>query len=157
MSFLCFLAFRYHYYIQYPHLNKEIDRRIGRASGTFAKLRKRVWENQKLTITTKISVYRACVLSTLLYGSETWASYATQEKRLNSFHLRHLRLILGKKWQDKLTNNEVLERAGIVSPDSFCNWLDTSEGWKMAGCLRICCTANLLRERMFFAMLQECL
>ena len=78
------------------NLNKEIDRRIGRASSTFAKLRKRVWENQKHTITTKIALYKACVLSTLLYGSKTWASYATQEKCLNSFHLRHL-LILGIK------------------------------------------------------------
>ena len=96
-------------------LDREIDRRIGRACGTFAKLRKRVWENKKLTIKTKVAVYRACVLSTLLYGSETWATYATQEKRLNSFHLRHLRLILEIKWQDKVTNNEVLERAGIDS------------------------------------------
>ena len=50
-------------------LNKEIDRRIGRACGTFSQLKKRVWENKKLTVKTKISVYRACVLSTLLYGS----------------------------------------------------------------------------------------
>ena len=68
-------------------LKKELDRRIRRASATFAKLRKRVWENRKLTTGTKIAVYRACVLSTLLYGSESWATYATQEKRLNSFHL----------------------------------------------------------------------
>ena len=60
-------------------------------------------------------MYKACVLSTLLYGSETWATYATQEKRLNSLHLRHLRIILDIKWQHKVTNNDVLERAGIES------------------------------------------
>ena len=96
-------------------LNKEIDRRIGRACGTFSQLKKRVWENKKLTVRTKISVYRACVLSTLLYGSESWAAYAVQEKRLNTFHLRHLRLILGIEWHHKVTKNEVLRRADMDS------------------------------------------
>ena len=99
-------------------LNKEIDRRIGRACGTFSQLKKRVWENRKLTVKTKISVYRACVLSTLLYGSEAWAAYAVQEKRLNTFHLRHLRLILGIEWHHRVTNNEVLRLADMDS--IFC-------------------------------------
>ena len=94
-------------------LDKELDRRIGRACGTFAQLKKRVWENKMLTIKTKIAVYRACVLSTLMYGSESWAPYATQEKRLNTFHLKHLRLILGITWDQRITNNEVLDKAGI--------------------------------------------
>ena len=60
-------------------------------------------------------VYRACVLSTLLYSSETWTTYAAQEKRLNSFHLRCLRRILSIRWQDKIPNTVVLERAGLPS------------------------------------------
>ena len=100
-------------------LKKELDRRIGRASATFAKLRKRVWENRKLTTGTKIAVYRACVLSTLLYGSESWATYATQEKRLNSFHLGNLRRILGIKYYHRITNNEVLDRAKMDSIQSL--------------------------------------
>ena len=95
-------------------LNKEIDKRIGRASGMFSQLKKRVWENKKLTIKTKIAVYRACVLSTLLYGSEPWAAYAVQEKRLNTLQLRHLKLILGIQWHHRVTS-EVLSLAGIVS------------------------------------------
>ena len=97
------------------NLDKELDRRIGRACGIFSQLTKKVCQNTKLSIKTKISVYRACVLSTLLYGSESWAAYATQEKRLNTFHLRHLRLILGIQWHHRVTNNEVLEMAGIDS------------------------------------------
>ena len=64
-------------------LNKELDRRIGKACATFSRLSERVWENKKLTVKTKISVYSACVISTLLYGTESWALFATQEKRLN--------------------------------------------------------------------------
>ena len=48
-------------------------------------------ENKKLTTQTKVAVYRACIMSTLLYGSESWTTYAGQEKRLNIFHMRCLR------------------------------------------------------------------
>ena len=30
---------------------------------------------------------------------------------LDTFHMRHLRYLMGIKWQDKVTNNEVLQRA----------------------------------------------
>ena len=96
-------------------LDSELNRRIGRASSTFAKLSKRVWENSKLTVHTNMSVYRACVLSTLLYGSESWTLYSRQERRLSAFHLRNLRRILGIKWSDRITNTEVLARAHTPS------------------------------------------
>jgi hypothetical protein len=96
-------------------LEPEVDTRIGKATGVMSKLDKKVWSNGKLTIRTKIKVYEACVLSTLLYGSETCAMYVSLEKKLNVFHLRCLRRILGITWQDKVTNNEVLERAGVLS------------------------------------------
>ena len=62
-----------------------------------------------------MAVYRACVLSTLLYGSESWTRYARQEKRLNTFHMRNLRRILGVKWFDYTTNNDILELAHMPS------------------------------------------
>ena len=39
----------------------------------------------------------------------------TKRKRLNVFHMRCLRRILGITWQDKVTNKVVLEKAGIPS------------------------------------------
>ena len=95
-------------------LEAEINKRIGKAASAMSRLSTRVWENTNLT-TNKIAVYNACVLSTLLYGSETWTAYARQERRLNSFHLRCLRRILGISWQDRVPNKDVLERAGIPS------------------------------------------
>ena len=53
-------------------LDTELSMRIGKASAAMAPLTKRVWENTMLTIKTKTQVYQACVLSTLLYGSESW-------------------------------------------------------------------------------------
>ena len=74
-------------------LDDEINARIGKAATTFGRLTKRAWENKRLKIKTKIRIYEACVLSTLLHGSETWTSYSRQDKRLNAFHLRCLRKI----------------------------------------------------------------
>ena len=96
-------------------LERELSIRIGKAATAMNRLKKRVWQNSKLTIKTKMKVYSACVLSTLLYGSETWTTYTKQEQRLNSFHLRCLRRIMNIRWQDKITNTEVLTRAGIPS------------------------------------------
>ena len=96
-------------------IEQEINSRIGKAATTYGKLTKRVWENPKLTIRTKVLVYKTCVLSTLLYGSETWTTYTKHEKKLNSFHLRCLRELLNIKGQDKVPNVQVLSRADIPS------------------------------------------
>ena len=58
----------------------EIDKRIGKAATTLTHLTSRVWTNPKLTVKTKIAVYNACILSTLLYGSETWTTYTLRRK-----------------------------------------------------------------------------
>ena len=68
-----------------------------------------------LTKNTKMQVYQACVLSTVLYGSETWTLYSRQEHRLNTLELRNLRRILVITWQDYVTNKDVLEQAGMPS------------------------------------------
>ena len=96
-------------------LDAELSSRIGKASTAMSRLRKRVWENTMLTLSTKVLVYQACVLTTLLYGSETWTLYASQERRLNTFHMRCLRRLLGITWQERVTNEEVLSRANIPS------------------------------------------
>ena len=96
-------------------LNTEINRRIGKAACTMARLTKRVWENKMLTENTKMRIYQACVLSTLLYGSESWTTYMCQERRLNTFHMRCLKRILGITWQDRIPYSDILDRARIRS------------------------------------------
>ena len=65
-------------------LDVELDKCIGTM---FSRFTKRVWLNKKLTAYTKIQVYRACVLSTLLHCSESWTLCAWQERKLNMFHM----------------------------------------------------------------------
>ena len=68
-----------------------------------------------LTLNTKMKVYQACVLSTLLYGSEAWTLYMWQERKLNAFHMRCLRRLLGITWQDRVTYANILSQAGVQS------------------------------------------
>ena len=68
-------------------LDTELNARIGKASTAMARLATRVWDNSMLTTNTKMKVYQACVLSTLLYSSETRTLYSrqkTQTKHLSS-------------------------------------------------------------------------
>ncbi len=44
-----------------------------------AGLAKRVWDNIILALSTKMRVYQAWVLSTLLCDSETWTQYSHKE------------------------------------------------------------------------------
>ena len=84
-------------------IDSELDKRIGKAAMTLSRLTKRVWSNNELSDNTKVDVYKACVISTLLYGSESRTMQAHQEKRLNVFHVCCLRRILGITRQDKVT------------------------------------------------------
>jgi hypothetical protein len=91
-------------------VDEEINICKGKAATSVGKLFKRAWNNPKLTLKTKITIYQACILSSILYGSETWTLYTRQEKRLNSFHLRCLPKIMNIKWQDMVTNMGVLKK-----------------------------------------------
>ena len=51
----------------------------------------------------------------VVYGSDTWTTYAGQESRFNTFHLRSIRHILAISWLDKVTTDDVLSRAGLPS------------------------------------------
>ena len=79
-------------------IDSELNKRIGKAAMTLSTLTKHAWSNNKLSDHTKVNVYRACVISTLLYGSKSWTMRAHQEKRLNVFHMRCVRCILGIRW-----------------------------------------------------------
>ena len=87
-------------------MTKEINCRIGKASAAFNQLNK-IWLSKKFLLKTKLRFYNTNVLSTLLYGCESWSLKAAQEKQLDAFDSRCLRKILGIKWSDFITNTEV--------------------------------------------------
>ena len=93
-------------------LKLELEIRIGKAATTFGQPRLRVSSNGKLSIRVEIQVYMVCVISVLVYGSETWTTYRHQERRLGAFHLRCLRSILKLSWRDRVPNTSVLQATG---------------------------------------------
>ena len=56
-------------------VSKDLDNRLSKANSSFGRLSKTVWQGQALRLSTKIQVYRAVVVPTLLYASETWVLY----------------------------------------------------------------------------------
>ena len=96
-------------------LDAEINQRIAKASVAFGKLEDRVWSDRGITINTKLSVYKACVLTALLYGSETWTTYRRHLKLLEKFHQNCLRRILNIKWTSHTPDTVVLQRARCCS------------------------------------------
>ena len=100
-------------------INKEVDNRLAKANSAFGRLYCHVWSNKNLKIATTISIYRAVVLPTLLYGSETWVTYSHHLRLLERFHQRCLRSILNIHWSNYVTNVEVLQQAGITSIEAM--------------------------------------
>jgi len=72
----------------------DVDRRIFRANQVMGALRF-FWQRPEVEIWAKATIYKSCVLTILLWGSETWALSKTDESRLEVFHHRSIRSILG--------------------------------------------------------------
>ena len=78
------------------HIDDGVTARIAKASVAFGRLRVNVWERNGIKLDTKLKVYMAIVLPTILYACETWTAYQRHAKR-------HFLLILF----EKAVNNQV--------------------------------------------------
>ena len=96
-------------------IDDEINTRLAKASAALGRLYKNVWDRRGITSMTKIKVYKAVVLTTLLYGCESWTVYQRHAKKLNHFHTTRLRKLLGISWQERIPDTEVLTRAVLLS------------------------------------------
>ncbi|CAE1176865.1 unnamed protein product [Acanthosepion pharaonis] len=74
------------------------------ASASFGRLHLQVFSNSNLRFTTKAAVYRAVVVSTLLYGCECWTLYRRQIKLLETYCALHgSSTCAGRRHQDHHT------------------------------------------------------
>lgn len=97
----------------------EISKRIQSAASAFGKLRSRLWDQRGIHLKTKMKVYRAIIMPTLLYSSETWTIYKRHIKSLDKVQQRHLRQLMNISWKDHVSNFEVLERAEMQSVEEM--------------------------------------
>jgi hypothetical protein len=87
----------------------DLRARKGQAWGAFWKL-KNIWYAKHLEPKLKINIYKVAVLSILLYGAETWTITPVMEREINGFGTNCLRIILGIRRIDRVTNEEVYSR-----------------------------------------------
>ncbi|VDM04029.1 unnamed protein product [Schistocephalus solidus] len=56
-------------------IDDQVAQRISKANQAFGRLQASVWNRHGIHLNTKLKVYKAIVLMTLLYGAETWTVY----------------------------------------------------------------------------------
>ena len=82
---------------------------------SYGRLQDRVFSERGFRTANKILVHNAVVLTTLLYGCETWVAYRRHVKELEQFQQRILRAIIGVYWQDRITNAHIIEQLDTTS------------------------------------------
>ena len=91
-----------------PGCEPEVNRRLGQEWGVMDSLHHGVWRCRYLCRRMKVRVFRSLVLPVLLYGCETGTLTRDLRWRLNSFGTRSLRRILGYRWSDIVSNEQLL-------------------------------------------------
>ena len=127
-------------------LDREISVRISKAARTFGSLYRVLWCRKRLKTSTKMRLFKSVVLSTLMYGSETWVPSAAHMKRLQAFIMGCLRVILGVTRWEKKRNTELCSMAGIERVEVMVmrrrlRWLghvERMDDTRLPKCLLVC-------------------
>jgi len=88
--------------------NKDIDQRCSKGWQAFTKFEK-VWlKGKKISLSRKLKLYEAQVVSVMLYNANSWTAKATMLKKLDITHRKHLRKILNIRWPVSVISNKTL-------------------------------------------------
>ena len=90
----------------------EIRTRLAKGYAVATGLQK-IWKSHDITTETKIKLWRALVWPVALYGCESWTLRKEEERRIEAFEMKCLRLIMRVSWIEKRTNEWVMEAAGV--------------------------------------------
>ena len=123
-------------------MDDEVNTRLAKTSAAFGQLIRNVWNWRSISEATKIKVYRAVVLTTLLYGCEMWTTYQQHIKKLNHFHTTSRGKILGITGQKHIPQYWSFN-SGFSS--QHLNHLDAITAWKITASHRNCSMGNYLR------------
>jgi len=74
--------------LQNVESNDNITRRIGAASAASGRLEPLLWNERGIRLSTKVAVYNAVVIATLLHGCESWTTSRRRVRSLDQFHMR---------------------------------------------------------------------
>ena len=92
-------------------MDTEINSRICKASSAFQSLSRILWHQRKIQTRTKVRVLNSVILPTLLYGLESSVLLEPSVRRLESFVVRCLRIILGISVRQKKRHTTIRKMA----------------------------------------------
>ena len=76
--------------------------------------------NINLTNTTKVAMYTAVCISTLLYGCESWTMFRVHVRKLEAYHIQCCLLhILGLTWADRISHFTILQSISCLSIEAL--------------------------------------
>ena len=97
----------------------EIKTRLAMATAAMAKL-SRFWKSKTISFNTKMKLFKALVLSILLYGCESWTMTAETTRRIQTFETKCFRRLLDISWKEHKSNDfvrsQVAQLAGPQEP-----------------------------------------
>ena len=93
---------------------KEVKVRIAKATSALSRL-KLIWKDKHISMSSKLRLLRALVLSIFVYGAESWTLNAEIEKRINSFELNCYRRLLNVHWSTHTKNVDIQKRIADLS------------------------------------------
>jgi len=88
---------------------RDISARINQAGAAFHHLQTRVFADRGVSLSTKMRLYKAIVVPTLIYGgAQGWAPTHSQRQRLDAFNTTCLRRLLRLRREPEMMSNEQL-------------------------------------------------
>ena len=89
--------------------SRDIASRIAKAASAMYRLSNPLFRKHRISIHAKINMYRALVVSVLLYGSEAWATTLADRRRLDVFDMPCQRRLPRVFWQQHISNHSIRE------------------------------------------------
>jgi exonuclease III len=95
-------------------LTKELNHRISLAWVRFTDRINTIFQRYGLPLHYKIWMYKTYVLTTLLYGCESWTPSTDEFRRLETAQRKMLMIILGIRHRDHVSYVEILQRTNMI-------------------------------------------
>merc|ERR1711895_362877 len=93
-------------------VKEDVSMRVGGGMRAFGAM-KRVWSGRSVNVRVKRELYERVVVSTIMYGSESWGLRVEERDKLDVAEMKCLRSMCGVTRMDRVRNEVVRERVGV--------------------------------------------
>ena len=96
-----------------PGSEDDIGQRISLAASAFGRLRGPVWRRRDISMGLKVRLYMSLIRPIALYASETWTLTSASKRRLETFEMRCLRVLMGVTIRDRIRSEHIRNHLGV--------------------------------------------